>query len=151
MHKDISRRLKLQVCNLIWIYSYLIAIKLPTPQCTTTRISHHYKLFLSTPQAIIWGWCIAMKQWVTTKLINFKVKLPRIRPHCTQNVLKYSYTVNPWPTSWMSQVVIFSKAAACTRHPVAFNEYQSTRGCLTGLRYKPQKKQTSQLLAAVLW
>ena len=51
----------------------------------------------------------------------------------------------------MSQVVIFSKVAACTSQPVALNEHLSTRGRLTGLRNKPQKKQTSQLVAVVLW
>ena len=51
----------------------------------------------------------------------------------------------------MSQVVIFSKVAACTSQPVAFNEHLSTHECLTGLRNKPQKMQTGQLLAVVLW
>ena len=47
--------------------------------------------------------------------------------------------------------MIFSKVAACTSQPVAFSEHLSTRGRLTGLRNKPQKKQTSQLVAVVLW
>ena len=47
--------------------------------------------------------------------------------------------------------MIFSKVAACTSKPVALNEHPSTRGRLTGLRNKPQKKQTSQLVAVVLW
>ena len=51
----------------------------------------------------------------------------------------------------MSQVVIISKVAAYTSQPVSFNEYPSTRGRLTGLRNKPQKKQTSQLVAVMLW
>ena len=50
----------------------------------------------------------------------------------------------------MKQVVIFSKVAACTSQPMAFNEHPSTRGRLTALRNKPQKKQTSQLVAVVL-
>ena len=48
-------------------------------------------------------------------------------------------------------MVIFSKVAACTSQPVVFNEHPSTHGRLTGLRNKPQKKQTSQLVAVVLW
>ena len=44
----------------------------------------------------------------------------------------------------------FSKVAACTNQPVALNEHPSTRGRLTGLRNKPQKKQTTQLVAVVL-
>ena len=47
----------------------------------------------------------------------------------------------------MSQVVIISKVAAYTSQPVAFNEHLSTRGN----RNKPQKKQTSQLVAVMLW
>ena len=47
-------------------------------------------------------------------------------------------------------MVIFSKVAACTSQPMALNEHPSTRGHLTGLRNKPQKKQTSQLVAVVL-
>ena len=43
-----------------------------------------------------------------------------------------------------------SKVAACTSQTVAFTEHLSTRGHLTGLRNKPQKKQTSQLVAVVL-
>ena len=34
--------------------------------------------------------------------------------------------------------------------PVPYNEHPSTHGHLTGLRNKPQKNQTSQLLAVVL-
>ena len=46
--------------------------------------------------------------------------------------------------------MILSKVAACTSQPVAFNEHPITRGRLTGLRIKPQKKQNSQLVAVVL-
>ena len=46
--------------------------------------------------------------------------------------------------------VVLSKVAACTSQPVAFSKHPSTRGRLTGLRNKPQKKQTSQLVAVVL-
>ena len=62
----------------------------------------------------------------------------------SQNIAKtMAYIMN-------SQVVIFSKVAACTSQPVAFNEHPSTHGRLRGLRNKPQKKQTSQLVAVVL-
>ena len=37
----------------------------------------------------------------------------------------------------------------CTSQPVAFNGHPNTRGCLTGLRNKPQQKQTCQHLAVV--
>ena len=50
-----------------------------------------------------------------------------------------------------SRVVISSKVVACTSQPVAFNGHLSTRGCLTGLRNKPQQKQTCQHLAVVYW
>ena len=54
----ISREgLKLHAYNLLQIYSYLIAIRLPTPQCTARCFSYcfscHFRLFLSTPQALI--------------------------------------------------------------------------------------------------
>ena len=58
---------------------------------------------------------------------------------------------NTWATSLRSQLVIFSKVAACTSQPVTFNEHLSTHGCLTDLRSKPQKKRTSRLSAVVLW
>ena len=45
----------------------------------------------------------------------------------------------------------FSKVAVCTSRPVAINEHPSTSGHLTGLGNKPQRKQTSQFLAVVLW
>ena len=35
--------------------------------------------------------------------------------------------------------------AACTTQPVAFNEYPSTRGCLTGLINKPRKSRPVNL------
>ena len=47
--------------------------------------------------------------------------------------------------------MIISKVVTCTNQPVAFNEHPSTRGRLTGFRNKLQKKQTSQLVAMVLW
>ena len=41
-------------------------------------------------------------------------------------------------------MVIFSRAVACTSRPVAFNGHPSTRGCLTGLRNKPQKQASAK-------
>ena len=46
-------------------------------------------------------------------------------------------------------MVIFSKVVACTSQPVAVNGHPSTRGHLTGLINKMQKKQASQLLRVV--
>ena len=48
-------------------------------------------------------------------------------------------------------MVISSKVVACTSQPVAFNGHPSTCGRLTGLRNKPQQKQTCQHLAVVYW
>ena len=48
-------------------------------------------------------------------------------------------------------MVISSRVIACTSQPVAFNGHPSTRGRLTGLRNKPQQKQTRQHLAVVYW
>ena len=59
--------------------------------------------------------------------------------------------LNQWPISSTSRVVISSKVVACTSQPVAFNGHPNTRGRLTGLRNKPQQKQTSQHLAVVYW
>ena len=78
----------------------------------------------------------------------FRVKWPTRRPHCTQTVTKQ---LNPWPISSTSHVVISSKVVACTSQPVAFNGHPSTRGRLTGLRNKPQQKQTCQHLAVMYW
>ena len=52
----------------------------------------------------------------------------------------------------MSQMMINSKEliATCTSQPVAFCGHLSTHGFLTAVGNKPQKKQTSQLLAVVL-
>ena len=57
--------------------------------------------------------------------------------------------VNLWPISSTSCVVISSKVVACTSQPVVFNGHLSTCGRLTGLRNKPQQKQTCQHLAVV--
>ena len=48
-------------------------------------------------------------------------------------------------------MVISSRVVACTSQPVAFNGHPSTRVRLTGLRNKPQQKQTCQHLAVVYW
>ena len=48
-------------------------------------------------------------------------------------------------------MVIYRRVVACTSQPVAFNGHTSTRGYLTGLRNKPQQKQTCQHLAVVYW
>ena len=56
-----------------------------------------------------------------------------------------------YSVSSTSRVVIFSKVAAYTSQPVAFNGHLSTRGRLTNLRNKPQQKQTHQHLAVVYW
>ena len=45
----------------------------------------------------------------------------------------------------------FQQGSCLCKPTVAFNEHPSTCGHLTGLRNKPQKKQTSQLVAVVLW
>ena len=37
--------LKLYAYNFLQIYSYLIAIRLHTPQCTASRFCHHFRLF----------------------------------------------------------------------------------------------------------
>ena len=57
--------------------------------------------------------------------------------------------LNSWPISSTSRVMIFSRVIACTSQPVAFNGHPSIRGRLTGLRNKPQQKQTCQHLAVV--
>ena len=53
----------------------------------------------------------------------------------------------------MSQMMIHSKelVPTCTSQPVAFNGHLSTHGFLITTGNKPQKKQTSQLLAVLLW
>ena len=48
-------------------------------------------------------------------------------------------------------MVISSKVVACTSQPVTFKGHLSTRGRLTGLRNKPQQKQTCQRLVVVYW
>ena len=47
--------------------------------------------------------------------------------------------------------MISSKVFTCTSQPVAFNGHMSTHERLTGLRNKPQQKQTCQHLAVVYW
>ena len=50
-----------------------------------------------------------------------------------------------------SHMVISSRVVACTSRPVASNGHPSTHGRLTGLRNKPQQKQSCQHLAVVYW
>ena len=67
----ISREgLKLHAYNSLQIYSYLIAIRLPTPQCRASCFPTILD-FLSTPQVLIQGWWVATKWRVTAKLSNF--------------------------------------------------------------------------------
>ena len=49
------------------------------------------------------------------------------------------------------QVVISSKVVAYTSQPVTFDRHSSTHEDLTGLRNKPQPRQTHQHLAVVYW
>ena len=44
----------------------------------------------------------------------------------------------------------YQQGGCLSSQPVAFSEHPSTCGRLTGLRNKPQKRQTSQLVAEVL-
>ena len=65
----ISEGLKLQACNLLWIYSYWVAIKLPTPQCTASWISCHFRLlFINTTSTYIFTNQIQPHGGVTTAL-----------------------------------------------------------------------------------
>ena len=73
----ISREgLKLHAYNSLQIYSYLIAIRLPTAQSTASWFSHHFRLFfINTTSTSIGveggGWWVATKWRVTAKLSNF--------------------------------------------------------------------------------
>ena len=94
----ISREgLKQQICDLLWIYSYLLAIRLLTPQCTTSWISHHFSLFfINTTSTYIgvegaWGGGGCMGgggyPWsggLPKSSAIFKVKWPRIMAHFTK-------------------------------------------------------------------
>ena len=73
----ISREgLKLHAYNLLLMYSYLIAIRLPTPQCTASCFSRHFRLFFinttSTYIGVEGGGCWVATKWrVAAKLSNF--------------------------------------------------------------------------------
>ena len=73
----ISReRLKPHAYNLLQIYSYLIAIRLPTPQCTAICFCRHFRLvFINTTSthagAEVGEWWVATKWQVTVKFSNF--------------------------------------------------------------------------------
>ena len=89
-----------------------------------------------------------MKWRVKAKLCIFQGEMAYKEAPLHSNCPK---TVTPWPISSTSRVVISSKVVACTSQPVAFNGHLSTHGRLTGLRNKPQQKQTCQQLAVVYW
>ena len=57
--------------------------------------------------------------------------------------------LNPWPNSSASRVVILSRLSACQGKMGPFKDYPSTRGRQTGLRKRPEWKQTVQLSAVV--
>ena len=57
--------------------------------------------------------------------------------------------LNPWPNSSASRVVIHSRLSARQRKMGPFKGYLSTHGCQTGLRKRPEWKQTVQLSAVV--
>ena len=57
--------------------------------------------------------------------------------------------LNPWPNSSASRVVILSRLSACQGKMGPFKDYPSTRGRQTGLRNRPESKQTVQLSAVV--
>ena len=78
MHKDkyleirnsitqsvISREgLKLHAYNLLQIYSYLLAIRLPTPQCTASCFSRHFGLlFFNTTSTYIGMEGVGWRVW----------------------------------------------------------------------------------------
>ena len=57
--------------------------------------------------------------------------------------------LNPWPNSSASRVVILSRLPACQGKMRPFKDYPGTRGRQTGLRERPEWKQTVQLSAVV--
>ena len=92
-------------------------------------------------------------QWswrVTVELCIFQGEMAR--PQGGPIALKLSQNI----AKSMAYIIIqsygdFQQGVACTSQPVAFNGHPSTRGRLTGLRNKPQRKQTCQHLAVVYW
>ena len=66
--------LQLQACNLLWIYNYLIAIRLLIPQCTASWFSQHFDCFYQHHKHLyrVEGeWWVATKWRVTAELSNF--------------------------------------------------------------------------------
>ena len=57
--------------------------------------------------------------------------------------------LNPWPNSSASRVVNYSQLSACQGDMQPFEGGPYTRGCLTSLRNKPQRKQPGQLSASI--
>ena len=96
--------LKLHAYNSLQIYSYLIAIRLPTPQCTASCFSRHFRLFFinntsSHMRVEGWGWWVAMMWRVTAKLSKVKLcaiiwlLLVQLFFNCTQ-IHAITYTNN---------------------------------------------------------
>ena len=83
--------LKLQAYNLLWIYSYSLAIAYPLHNAQLADSPAILYCFLSIPQALIYrgGGCGVVG---SHKVAGYgeaqQVKWPRMRPHCTQNVTK---------------------------------------------------------------
>ena len=89
------------------------------------------------------------KWQVTAELCIFQGEMAHKEAPLHSNCHKTK--LNQWSMSSTSRMVISSRVVACTSQPVASNGHPSTRGRLTGLRNKPQQKQTCQHLAVVYW
>ena len=74
---------------------------------------------------------------VTVELSNFQDEMAHKEAHCIQTVTKYSQNHGLY-----HRLMIFNNVTACTSQPVAFNGHLNTHEHLTGLRNKPQQKQT---------
>ena len=94
-------------------------------------------------------WWGATKWQVTAELCIFQGEMAYKEAPLHSNCHKT--WLNQWPITSTSRMVVSSRVVACISQPVAFNGDPSTRGCLTGLRNKPQQKQTCQHLAVVYW
>ena len=85
----ISREgLKLHAYNSLQIYSYLIAIRLPTPQCTVSWFSCHFRLFFINTTSTYIGVRVGGVRYPQSggsqqSSVIFLVKWHRMRPHCT--------------------------------------------------------------------
>ena len=65
------------------------------------------------------------------------------------NTTYHTKQLNLWPNSSTSHVVNYSWLTACQEDMQRFEGDPSTRGCLKGLRNKPQQKQPWQLSASI--